>query len=133
VPATPYPEEYQETVRQAQRERDSGFEPRLRETVRAIAAYDVVFLGFPIWGTTAPSVIRSNDQPAVLYRKFEVTQQQWESVIGSNPYFRDRSNPFYNLPGMPQRITRPDHSATVSWNYAQEFIAALNAREGHQR
>jgi flavodoxin len=59
VPATPYPEDYQETVRQAQRERDSGFEPRLRETVRAIAAYDVVFLGFPIWATTAPSVIRA--------------------------------------------------------------------------
>jgi flavodoxin len=48
VPATPYPEVYQETVGQAQRERDSGFEPRLRETVRAIAVYDVVFLGFPI-------------------------------------------------------------------------------------
>ena len=38
VPATPYPEDYQETVSQAQRERDSGFEPPLRETVRAIAA-----------------------------------------------------------------------------------------------
>jgi flavodoxin len=58
-PATPYPEDYHETVRQAQRERDSGFEPRLRETLRAIAAYEVVFLGFPIWGTTAPSVIRA--------------------------------------------------------------------------
>ena len=50
VPATPYPEDYQETVSQAQRERDSGFEPPLRETVRAIAAYSIVFLGFPIWG-----------------------------------------------------------------------------------
>ena len=59
VPATPYPEDYQETVSQAQRERDSGFEPPLRETVLAIAAYSIVFLGFPIWGTTAPSVIRT--------------------------------------------------------------------------
>jgi formylglycine-generating enzyme required for sulfatase activity len=65
--------------------------------------------------------------------KFEVTQQQWEAVIGSNPYSRDRSNPFYNLPGMAERITRPDHPATVSWTDAQEFIAALNAREGGQR
>lgn len=24
-----------------------------------IGAYDTVFLGFPIWGTTAPSIIRS--------------------------------------------------------------------------
>ena len=59
VPATPYPEDYQETVSQAQRERDSGFEPPLRETVLASAAYNIVFLGFPIWGTTAPSVIRT--------------------------------------------------------------------------
>ena len=68
-----------------------------------------------------------------LIGRFEVTQAQWEAVIGSNPYTRDRSNPFYNRPGMAERITRPDHPATVSWNDAQEFIAALNAKEGHNR
>ena len=51
--------------------------------------------------------------------------------IGSSPFDRDRSNRFYNLPGMAERITKPDHPANVSWNDAQEFIAALNAREGH--
>ncbi len=65
-----------------------------------------------------------------LLGRYEVTQAQWESVLGENPYSRDRSNPYYNLPGMAERITRPDHPATVSWNDAQEFIAALNAREG---
>ncbi|MET0528291.1 MAG: flavodoxin [Microvirga sp.] len=59
APATLYPEDYEETVRLAQRERDTGFEPPLRETASAMASYDVVFLGFPIWGTTAPPVIRS--------------------------------------------------------------------------
>lgn len=59
VPAAPYPEDYEETVAQAQRERDAGFEPPLRETVPAIESYDVIFLGFPIWGTTAPPVIRT--------------------------------------------------------------------------
>ncbi len=65
--------------------------------------------------------------------RYEVTQAQWEAVIGSNPYTRDRSNPYYNLPGMAARITRPDHPATVSWNDAQEFISRLNALEGHTR
>lgn len=59
----------------------------------------------------------------------EVTQAQWEQLMGENPYVRDRSNPYYSRPGMAERITRPDHPATVSWNDAQEFIAALNAAE----
>jgi formylglycine-generating enzyme required for sulfatase activity len=61
--------------------------------------------------------------------KYEVTQKEWEAVMGSNPYTLDRSNPYYNLPGMAERITRPDHPATVSWNDAQEFIKRLNAKE----
>lgn len=35
------------------------------------------------------------------------------------------SNPYYNLPGMAERITRPNHPATLSSNDAQEFIARL--------
>jgi formylglycine-generating enzyme required for sulfatase activity len=65
--------------------------------------------------------------------KYEVTQAQWEAVMGSNPYTLDRSNPYYNLPGMKERITRPTHPATVSWNDAQEFIKRLNSKEGHNR
>ncbi|MFV0358750.1 formylglycine-generating enzyme family protein [Tropicimonas sp.] len=60
----------------------------------------------------------------------EVTQGQWEQLMGENPYVRDRSNLYYDLPGMAGRITRPDHPATVSWNDAQEFIARLNEAEG---
>ncbi|WP_024352791.1 flavodoxin [Brevundimonas naejangsanensis] len=58
-PAQPYPEDYEATVAQARQERDSGHEPPLAATVPDIAAYDTVFLGFPIWGQTAPPVIRS--------------------------------------------------------------------------
>jgi formylglycine-generating enzyme required for sulfatase activity len=68
-----------------------------------------------------------------LLGKHEVTQAQWEAVMRSNPYTLDRSNPFYNLPGMAKRITKPTHPATVSWNDAQEFIKRLNAKEGHDR
>lgn len=58
-PATPYPEDYEQTVEQARKERDSGFEPPLKATVPDIRSYDTVFLGFPIWGETTPPVIRS--------------------------------------------------------------------------
>lgn len=59
LPATPYPEDYEQTVEQARQERDAGFRPPLKASVRTIAAYDTVFLCFPIWGETAPPIIRS--------------------------------------------------------------------------
>jgi flavodoxin len=57
--AQPYPEDYFEMVAKAEQERVDGFEPPLAELVANIGDYQTVFLGFPIWGTTAPSVIRS--------------------------------------------------------------------------
>lgn len=58
-PARAYPEDYEATVSQAHRERDTGYEPPLAATVANIRSYETVFLGFPIWGMTAPPVIRS--------------------------------------------------------------------------
>jgi flavodoxin len=58
-PAAQYPEDYEETVAQAQRETSSSYEPPLKAKVTNMADYETVFLGFPIWGQTAPPVIRS--------------------------------------------------------------------------
>ncbi|MCR6499828.1 flavodoxin [Shinella sp. CPCC 101442] len=58
-PDIPYPDDYFATVAQAQQERDRGYEPLLKTTADTIARYSTVFLGFPIWGMTAPPVIRS--------------------------------------------------------------------------
>jgi flavodoxin len=58
-PATPYPEDYLETVEQARQERDSGRERALEAKVSNMADYDTVFLGFPIWGETTPPIIRA--------------------------------------------------------------------------
>lgn len=65
--------------------------------------------------------------------RHEVTLAQWEAVVGRSPYEDKRSNPYYGLPGMAERLRRPDHPATVSWNDAQTFIRRLNQLEGHQR
>ncbi|APO71172.1 NADPH-dependent FMN reductase protein (plasmid) [Rhizobium gallicum] len=59
LPSRPYADDYEQTVEQARQERDSGFEPPLKMTVPGMATYETVFLGFPIWGETAPPVIRS--------------------------------------------------------------------------
>jgi flavodoxin len=58
-PADAYPEDYLQTVEQARRERDSGFEPELESRVRALTDYETVYLGFPIWGETTPPIVRT--------------------------------------------------------------------------
>lgn len=57
--AIPYPEDYEETVERARQERDSSIEPKLASGVANISVYDTIFLGFPIWGETAPPPVRS--------------------------------------------------------------------------
>ena len=68
---------------------------------------------------------RSNEKPVTRARisrgfwlgKYEVTQRQWQSVMGSNPsHFKNCGG---NCP-----VER------VSWNDVQEFIGKLNARSG---
>jgi flavodoxin len=58
-PASPYPADYFETVEQARQERDSNFEPALKARIANVAACQTIYLCFPIWGETAPPVIRS--------------------------------------------------------------------------
>ncbi|MDC7254565.1 flavodoxin [Shinella sp. YE25] len=58
-PENPYPADYFETVEQAKQETDRGYEPPLKATVPDFASCRTVFLAFPIWGMTAPPVVRS--------------------------------------------------------------------------
>lgn len=62
--------------------------------------------------------------------KTEVTQAQWLAVMGTSAFSMPRSNPFFTLPGMADRLQKPNNPATVSWNDAQDFIARLNQLEG---
>ena len=55
----PYPADYFATVEQATQERERNDLPPLRRSVGNLAAYETIFLGFPIWAASAPPVIRS--------------------------------------------------------------------------
>lgn len=67
--------------------------------------------------------------------RHEVTQGQWETVMGSNPFSMERTYPgrWDFLIQQPGRLIADDKPATVSWNDAQEFIKRLNEAEGHDR
>lgn len=57
--AKPYPDDYEKTVERARVERDRGIEPALMQPVTEMGRYETIYMGFPIWGETAPPVIRS--------------------------------------------------------------------------
>ena len=61
----PYPEDYQETVDQGQREVNAGFMPEIENLEYSPADYDVIVIGTPTWWyTMAPAVktlIAEND------------------------------------------------------------------------
>lgn len=53
----PYPEDYQETVDQGQREVNDGFEPEIQPLEHDPANYDVIAIGTPTWWyTMAPAI-----------------------------------------------------------------------------
>ncbi|EGI4259698.1 flavodoxin [Escherichia coli] len=58
-PATPYPEDYFQTVEQAKNERERGVKPALKNSVADISRYETLYLGFPIWGTSVPPVVQT--------------------------------------------------------------------------
>ncbi len=54
-----YPSDYDETVKQARRELDAGYRPKLKSEVENIGSYDVVFIGYPNWCGTIPRPVAS--------------------------------------------------------------------------
>lgn len=59
VTVEPYPSDYEATVQQAKEQRDSRVKPALNTKVENMDSYDVVYLGYPIWGMTIPAPIES--------------------------------------------------------------------------
>lgn len=55
----PYPENYQQTVRQVVKENESGYLPPLKTKIDSIEKYDVVFVGFPTWDMQMPPPMKS--------------------------------------------------------------------------
>ncbi|MDR2855149.1 MAG: flavodoxin [Methanomicrobiales archaeon] len=53
-PVIPYPEVYEECVRQARTELADGVFPEISDHVDDIASYDLIYLGYPIWIGTIP-------------------------------------------------------------------------------
>jgi flavodoxin len=53
----PYPDDYDECVKQARKELDSGYKPKLKTQIKNLGSYDMVFIGYPNWWGTFPAPV----------------------------------------------------------------------------
>ena len=58
VPTTSYPEGYQETLNAVQTERSSNARPSIKDPLTDISKYDTILLGYPIWYTNLPNIVK---------------------------------------------------------------------------
>ena len=59
LPEEPYSGNFQATMQRVQKENQSGTLPKIKPLKAKIADYDVIFLGYPIWGGTYASPVAS--------------------------------------------------------------------------
>jgi flavodoxin len=59
LPEEPYSGNFQETMQRVQRENQNGTLPKIKPLQAKIADYDIIFLGYPIWGGTYASPVTS--------------------------------------------------------------------------
>jgi flavodoxin len=52
-----YPADYNAVVDMAKKEQNTGHQPKLATKVQDMAAYDIVFIGYPMWWYTIPMAL----------------------------------------------------------------------------
>lgn len=59
LPAKPYPNNFQATVRRSQRELTNNARPKIKNSLPNLKRYDTVFIGYPIWNGELPMILRT--------------------------------------------------------------------------
>ena len=71
-PVSPYPTNYNETVRIARDEKRDNARPKIKNKVNNLKDYDVVFIGYPIW---------HGDLPMAVYTFFDENDLSGKTII----------------------------------------------------
>lgn len=59
IPAIPYSVDYRKNVAEAANEKEKGLLRAIKNPINNLAQYKTIYLGFPVWGGTLPSIIKS--------------------------------------------------------------------------
>jgi flavodoxin len=56
-PATPYPENYDQTLTMARNEQSSNARPEIKDPLTDVSKYDTILLGTPLWYSHIPNIV----------------------------------------------------------------------------
>jgi flavodoxin len=59
IPAEPYPNDFNKTAERWHKERDDDARPAITTIVENMDSYQTIFLGYPIWSSDVPAVVRT--------------------------------------------------------------------------
>lgn len=112
----PYPEDYEPTTEEAQKEKEANFRPELARylTDEVMVDYDTIFLGFPIWWHTAPMPVLSFLNYYDLSKKTIYTF----ATSGGSPISESTADIRSNTKATVnegRRFSRNDNTAIQSW------------------
>lgn len=117
VPASPYPEAYDDCVDVAKKEKDTGARPAIA-TDTAVEDYDVIFIGFPNWW---------GDMPMAVYTFAERHAWTGRTVL---PFCTHEGS---GLGSIPRRIAATCAGATLGDGLAIRGATAQNRRDDTRR
>lgn len=74
VPATPYPETFKELFDLSLAEKNNDDYPEIKNKIDNLNDYDVIYIGYPIWHTYFPQIIKTflRDNKEILKKKIVV-------------------------------------------------------------
>ena len=110
-PVKPYPENYQECIDVAQKEKDENARPQIATTVEHFEQYHTVYLGYPNWW---------GDMPMIVYTFIESQNFDGKTVI---PFVTHEGS---GLSGTPQKLRKALPKATVTDGIAITGSTAQN-------
>lgn len=117
-PVTPYPSDYNEMLAVSRRETQENARPEIANTVDDWDSYDVVFLGYPIWG---------GDMPKIVYHFLESYDFSGKTIV---PFCTHGGS---GLTNTVSTIRSECSGATVLDGFAIEGRTAQNNREETKR
>lgn len=54
-----YPTDFDDVVTQARQERSNDYNPQLVDKIENMNEYGIIFIGYPVWGTTIPAPVKA--------------------------------------------------------------------------
>lgn len=119
-----YPDDFQEVIDKNHDEQDHGILPQISEQDIQVEDYDVIFIGYPIWSSGIPQVIRTLIEKYDLSEKTIIPFCTHDGYGSGNSY--NEIKEYSKSENVLEGIAIDSHEVLESNNQVEEWIDSLN-------